>query len=602
MRRITKLLLVFAAILLVLPTFLVTAASNDSKSGGEKGKISSKDEVVYAKLSATGERQEIYVVNILDIEKAGIIVDYGSYISLKNLTDLSQLKQADNRVEFTAQEGKFYYQGNINDEPLPWEITVAYYLNGNKITPEELAGNDGRVEIRIATSANEEVDPVFFRNYLLQISLSLNLDLFGNIQSPDGIQANAGKNKQITFTVMPEKEEEFIVEADVMRFELDGIDITAIPSSMSIDAPNINEMTDDMEMLADAIKEINNGVGELNNGVSDLNNGVKSLSNGSKKYKDGIASIAGSSSELISASRSIEEALETFSTALADPEETGIGDLRELETGLAQISDGLTITAEGLVTLKDNYVNAYSALNSSMEAIPDYVITEEQIQQLYNSGANQTVVNQLIETYSAARTAKGTYLAVKEAFDAVTATLEQVSGSLAEMANGIDTMANGLAAAQADTNVADSLAQLQEGLSQLSSNYKAFHTGLVDYTGGVGQLSGVYHEMHTGIVELSKGTGELGKGVGKLHDGTTELHESTNNLPAQMKEEVREMMAEFDKSDFEPVSFVSPTNENIHSVQFVFKTERIKLEEPVETVKLDQEAKGFWARLVELFR
>lgn len=602
MRRITKFLFVFAAILIVLPTLLVTAASNDSKSGGEEGNISSKDEVVYAKLSATGERQEIYVVNILDIEKAGRIIDYGSYTSLKNLTDLAQLEQKDNTVEFTAPEGKFYYQGNMNDVTLPWEISVSYFLNDNEIAPEELAGKDGNVEIRIATSANEKVDSVFFDNYLLQISLSLDLDLFSNIQAPDGILANAGKNKQVTFTIMPEKEEEYVVEADVVQFELNGIDITAIPSSMSIDAPDINEMTDDMETLADAIKEINNGVGELNNGVSDLNNGVKSLSNGSMDYKEGITSIAGSSSELISASKSIEQALETFSTSLADSEEMGLGDLKELEVGLVQISDGLKDTAEGLANLKENYVTAYSALSSSMEAIPDYVITEEQIQQLYKSGANQTVVDQLIETYSAARKAKGTYLAVKEAFDAVTATLDQVSDSLSEMADGLDTMANGLADYQGDTNVADSFAELQEGIGQLSSNYKAFNIGLVDYTGGVGQLSSIYQKMHTGIVELSKGTDELENGVSQLHDGTTELHESTNDLPAQMKQEVSEMMADFDRSDFEPVSFVSPKNENIHSVQFVFKTESIKKEEPIETVKLDQEPKGFWARLMELFK
>ncbi|MCS0543757.1 hypothetical protein NXY55_27675 [Aeromonas veronii] len=74
MKRIHKVLLILLTITLVLPSFLVTAASTE-------GIISTKDEVVYATLSANGKQQELYVVNTLDIEKAGKIVDYGSYLT-----------------------------------------------------------------------------------------------------------------------------------------------------------------------------------------------------------------------------------------------------------------------------------------------------------------------------------------------------------------------------------------------------------------------------------------------------------------------------------------------------------------------------------------
>ncbi|GAA0321092.1 hypothetical protein GCM10008967_09520 [Bacillus carboniphilus] len=608
MRRTNKILLVLAAVLLVVPNLFVTATSDDSKSSGteektshDKGTISSKDEVVYAKLSATGERQEIYVVNILDIEKAGQVVDYGPYSSLKNLTDLAELQQKDGEVEFTAPEGKFYYQGNMNEESLPWDVSVAYLLDGKEIDPKELAGKDGHVQIRIATSANEAVDPVFFNNYLLQISLSLNLERYSNIQAPDGMLANAGKNKQVTFTIMPEKEEELVVEADVVKFELDGIDITAIPSSMPIDAPDIDNMTGDMETLTKAILEVNNGVVEFADGVSKLNNGVFDLRDGSKQYNDGISTLDESSSEIVDASESIGQALETLNQSLSgESGDMGLGDLKKLETGLTQIAGGLREASAGLTTLKENYSMAYLALDDAMAIIPEHEITEEQIQQLYMSGANKTVVDQLVETYAAARKAKGTYTAVKEAFAAVEPTLEQVSGGMTEMANSLDTMAEGLSSV-GDTNPADSLAQLQEGISALSSNYKAFHSGIEEYTDGISQLATSYQEMHKGIEALSEGTGELENGVGKLHDGTSELYEATKDLPDQMKEEVNQMMEEYDKSDFEPVSFVSPKNEKVNSVQFVFKTASIKVEKPVETEEPVEEETGFWARLKALF-
>lgn len=606
-KRINMVLIVLTTTIFAMPSILVSASSNDSKSevdsSQKKGEISSKDEVIYAKLSATGERQEAYVVNILEIERPGEIVDYGPYISLKNLTDLTQLEQKDNTVEFTADsKGKFYYQGNMKEEPLPWDVSISYLLDGKQMIPDELAGKKGHVQIVINTSANDQVDPVFFENYLLQISLSLNTDIYSNIKAPDGMIANAGKNKQVTFTVMPEKEEKLTLEADALGFELDGIDITAIPSSMPIDAPNIDDMTGDMEILTDAINDINNGVGELKDGVTELNNGVHKLRNGSQQYNEGVLKIDSSSTELISASKSIQQALETLNTSLrSSSEDMGLGDLKKLEDGLGQISGGLRETAKGLTTFNKNYAKANNELNKAMEAIPEYEITEKETQRLYSNGADQEVLNQLLDTYFAARTAKGTYSAVKEAFDAVSTTLDQVNGALTEMANNLDTMSNGISSSHDQMDVSDSFAQLQEGINELSTNYRAFHSGLVDYSGGVNQLSSSYSKLHTGIEELSKGTGELENGVGKLHDGTDELYESTRDLPDQMKQEVDQMIADYDKSDFEAVSFTSPENDQVNSVQFVMKTEIIKKEVQKETEKTVKEEKGFWARLKDLF-
>lgn len=602
MRR--KILLVLATVILISPSFLVTASANDSETkeaaAKKDGEVSSKDEVVYATLSANGDRQEIYVVNTLDVTKAGKVVDHGNYSSLKNLTDLSEMKQTDNTVQVTAPEGKFYYQGNMNDTALPWDIAISYYLDGKEISPEDLAGKEGHVEIRIKTSANEKVNPAFFENYLLQISLTLNTEIASNIKAEDGMVANAGKNKQVTFTVMPEKEEELVVEADVDKFELDGINISGAPSTMSVDAPDADEMTGDMKSLTGAIAEINDGVGELNNGVSELNNGVAGLHDGSEQYKNGITELDGSSSGLVDGSKNIEEALATLSKSLGNAEGMDLSGIDELGKGLSEISGGLHETADGLVTLKQNYKKAYDALDAAITAIPADVTTEE-IEEMENSNANPEVVEKLLETYTAAQTAKETYSKVKQGFAAVDTTLEKTIDGLTEMANNLDTMANGLSSSLENMDSMEGFAQLQEGIASLSANYKTFHAGLVDYTEGVGQLASSYQDLHNGIGELSEGTGELENGVGELHDGTTELHQSTKDIPKEMTEEIDQMMDEYDKSDFDAVSFVSAKNENVNSVQFVLKTESIKYEEPETTEEPKKEEKGIWARFKDLF-
>lgn len=604
MRRMRKSLLAFVALTLVMPSNVMMAATNESKGeDAETGKVSSKDEVVYANLSATGQRQEIYVVNILDVEQAGEVVDYGKYSNIKNLTNLSPMEHNDNEVQVEAQKGKFYYQGNINEADLPWNISITYLLDGKEMTPQEIAGKEGHVQIQIATTANDEVDQIFFQNYLLQIAVPLSEEIYSNITAPNGMLANAGKNKQVTFTVMPEKEETFFIEADAKGFELEGIDISAVPSSMAIDTPDIDEMMGDMNSLTDAISKVNQGVGELESGVTALNDGVKSMRNGSSAYKDGVQKLASSSGDLVSASKQIEQALETISHSLKNnPEEISLGDLNKLPEGLGQISAGLKETSKGLVTLTENYAKSYDALNKAIESIPEYEISEEEIQELYGSNADQQVLNQLLETYEAARIAKGTYNTVKEAFIAVDTTLKQVSAALLEMANNLDAMANGLSSSLEGADMAKSFAQLQEGISQLSSNYQAFHSGLVSYTGGVKELSNSYGQLDSGMAELSNGTGELATGVNQLHDGTSELENSTNDLPEEMRKEVDKMISEFDKSDFEPISFVSKENKHVHAVQFVFKTESIKYEEQEKVEEKEKEVTGFWNRLMELFK
>lgn len=607
--RKKQIMLVFLAFLLLLPAFLVNANTNVStpqKTEGvvEEGKLASKDEVVYANLQATGQLDEIYVVNILDVTKAGLITDYGMYSSIKNLTDLSEIEQGDGTIVVTAPEGKFYYQGNIHENgKLPWNVQISYLLDGKEISPEDLPGKNGHVQIHIFTAPNEGANPVFYENYLLQVSLTLAHDIFSNIEAPDGMMANVGKNTQVTFTVMPNRKGELSLHADANDFELQGIEIAAVPMSMSIDTPNIDEMTDDIETLSDAIKEINKGVGELKDGISQLNDGVTSLRDGSKEFLDGISTVDGASSELVGASASINEALHMMSVSLNDDSAAmDMTELQNLPGALLQIAGGLTETATGLTLLRDNYLLVYNSLDQVMMAIPEHNITEDQIQQLYMSGANKTVVDQLVETYTAARTAKGTYAAVKEGFTAVDTTLKQVSGSLKEMSNGLSSIAGGLSDALENMDDLDGFAQLQEGLATLAANYKEFHAGLQSYTNGVGQLSSSYNELHSGIVELSDGTGEFEDGMTELHEGTTELYEATKDLPEQLEAEIDSMIAEYNNPDFEPISLISTKNEKINSVQFIIKTKSIKKEEPkTEKVSVEEEVKGFWARLVNLF-
>ncbi|WP_245998117.1 YhgE/Pip domain-containing protein [Aquisalibacillus elongatus] len=600
-----RILLILMSCLLVIPTFLVSATSdtsNEEDSPSGEGIYSEKHEVVYATLQATGEQDGMYIVNNFNIEEPGKITDYGEYTTVKNLTDLTEITQNEQQVEFTAKDEQFFYQGDLNGKPLPWDIDINYSLNGESLSADELLGNDGKLQIDIDTTQNDEADTIFYNNYLLQISVPLDSEIYQNIETDEGIVANAGKNKQVTFTVMPEKDGNFTIEADVKNLELESFEITAMPSTMSVDSPDSDDMTEDMESLSDATAEVNDGLKELKGGISDLNDGVSELENGSGDYQTGIHDLDGGSAELIEGSGSIDQALEEMSQSLNQGESFDTSELRELQEGLLQIASGLEETEEGLTELKDGYEEAYNALDDSMQGIPEGDLSEEELAEVVQNNPESEAVQKLVETYEAAQVAKGTYAQVNDAFQQVSPTLDQVIGSLEEMRTNLETMASELDTSLNEMDSNGSLNELQEGLDQLSTEYKTFHSGLVDYTNGVSELSNSYDGLHNGITDLSSGTSELENGAAELHDGTTELMESTSDLPEEMQNEIDNMINEYDKSDFEPVSFVSPKNEKVETVQFVIKTESIKHDDEDEEEPEEEEPKGFWEKLMDLFR
>ncbi|MHA6252410.1 YhgE/Pip domain-containing protein [Oceanobacillus sp. CAU 1775] len=600
-----KITIISLCLLLILPSFLTFAATGSDDeavvANTKEGSVASKDEVVYATLNPDGSREELYIVNALEVTEAGIVEDFGDYTSLKNLTDLSPINKTGEKIEVIAEEGRFYYQGNMDTELLPWDFNIEYLLDGKVVALEELAGVDGNVEIKINSSANEAVDARFFENYLLQISLLLDAEKTMNIQTEDGMLANAGKDFQITFTVMPEEEGNVSVSADVQDFEFNGIDIAAIPSSMSIDPPDTDELTTEMRTLSDAISEINNGVSEMKDGAAELHQGTSELREGSKEYHNGILALDSGSDELVSGSAAINDALELMSDSLSTVDDIDLSQLGLVIDGLNEISDGLREVSGGLTQLLTGYNEAYSALNGAMNAIPNHQITEEEIGALYLSGADKQTIDRLVEVYSAALVAKGTYDQVKEAFQAIDSTLATIIPNLNQMADGMDQITREFSTATEGLDISGGMQELTEGIATLSTEYKTFNQGIMAYTNGVSQLATNYQQLDGGIAELNNGTGEFANGLSELHDGTSELDEATNNIPEQMTEEIDKIISEFDKSDFEAVSFVSEQNENVNSVQFVLTTKGIENGETEEVVDVKEE-KSFWQKFLDLFR
>ena len=599
----------FIGTVVIVGTLPLSTLAKDSDTN-QKGSYKTKDEAIYGKLSGNGTLENMYVVNTFHDTKPGTITDHGDYTNVRNLSNLTDIKQSDDgKVNVKAEKGDedFHYQGQLKDKELPWNIDITYTLDGKKVNPDKLAGQDGKLEIQLKTSGNDDADPVFFENYMMQISVTLDPVHADNIQAPDANKAKSGKDTVLTFTVMPEKKETFIVSADVDQFEMDPIKISASPASMPIDDPDLDDMKGDISSLSDAIKKINNGVGDLNSGVSELNKGAKELNNGSNEYAKGINELSNSSSELVNGSSEINKAMQQVNQSMKNaPDAPDASDLKQLPQGIRALADGLDETKKGMDTLRSNYKTANESLRNAINEIPNADISEEQIKELLASDADKKVVNQLVESYKAAKKVKGTYNEAKKAFDGVTGTLDDVAGSLDKMAKEARTTADQIEKGLKNMDGLDDLQELQSGLSKMANEYQSFHNGLVKYTDGVDELATNYKKINNGINELANGTGELEKGSSDLKKGTNELENETSDLPGDMQSEIDKMLEEYDGSDFEPTSFVSNDNKHIDVVQFALQTKPIEVDDEKDDKKKKDdkkaEKKGAMTRFKELFK
>src|SRR5690625_450038 len=582
MMRLNKIVHIIVSFLLIWS--ILPLPVNAADKGTSYG---TKDEVIYGKLHANGQINEMYVVNSFYDTTEGQITDYGTYENIRNLTDLSTIEKSNKQVIFQTTGEDFYYQGELSEHQLPWDIKITYYLDGEKIDADQLAGQSGKFEIHIETKANKTIDPVFFDYYLLQISLTFDPLHFQQITAPKGTEANEGKNKLINFSAMPGEEDIFITTANVENLTMEPISISAIPANLAFDDPDISEMEEDMQKLSDAIRDLHDGVVELYDGVIDLDDGTEKLNEGSSEFLKGMKTLNNSSKDLVAGSQRIKDAFAEINEALNidfDVDLPSADDLKELPGIIRDISQEL-----------QEFSNVLKEIDELLRDIATDGLDERDYEKVYaviDDNEVQQIVDQLVATHAAVKALAN----INESIPIdLTDAAQQMAQYLAEIADELES----------NLHLLDELGQINElidGLKTMAREYNQFHRGLVEYSDGVAELTKADGEIDSGIDELSDGTTKLETGVKELVDGTKELHDATSDLPDEMQSEIDQFMADFDFSDYKPKSFVSEKNKNIGVVQFVLQTETIELPEDDSDEVAEEKSKNLWQRFLDLFR
>lgn len=474
MKKILTIL--FAVIFLIQLSFSQNVYANDLPS--------QKDEVVYGILDLNGSVDNLHVVNILS---GGNVIDYGNYSKIKNLTDSKKLEQNNDQITINTKADRLYYQGTLIEKELPWNISIQYLLDGKEIQGADLAGKNGALQIKISVTQNSNVNHVFYDNYALQIMLKLDTKLCSNIKADNATIAEAGRSKQLSYTVLPGKGAQISVSADVNDFEMDEISINGIKMVLDMDI-DYDEFTGDISELADAIKALDNGAGDLYNGADQLTDGMKKYVDGMKAYNDGLSKL-----------------------------DHGVD---KLNIGAASLDRGLS----ELTKQNDALVNGAYALQKATFDTVNAQLAAKGLKLPVLTPQNYTKVLSSIPDLAPLKVQLDSVLQFSEGLKSYMGGVSQLSSGASDLSNGVSQLNTSI------SKITSSANDLYRAGFELNSAMKKLRDGLTTYKNGTHKLkngtSSIDTEIKDKIDEFMNNTfGNGDKAISFVSDKNTNISE-----------------------------------------------------------------------------
>ncbi len=257
---------------------------------------SEKEEVIYIMTDASGKVTDMEAVNIF---AGGDITDYGDYSAIKPLNTTDTIAQDGDKITFSSDADKVYYQGTMQSTVIPWDISIQYFLDGKVYSAEEIAGKSGALEIRFSVSKNESCKGSFYEDYALQATFTLDTGICKNIVSSDATAANVGSNKQLSYTILPGKGIDTMITADVTAFEMDAVSINGVHLQMNFEVDD-SELMDKVDEIVSAIGSMDDGASEVRDGTGELYDAAGMLDSKTGELHAGVAALTDGAGDLYS--------------------------------------------------------------------------------------------------------------------------------------------------------------------------------------------------------------------------------------------------------------------------------------------------------------
>lgn len=521
-----------------------------------------KDESVYVNADASGKVKKTTVTEWLKNTEKGSVDDETVLEDVENVKGNEKYKEeSDDSIVWESKGKDIYYQGTT-DEELPVNMSITYKLDGKEISPKDLAGKSGKLEMTInyenKSKQNVDVDgqqTEMYTPFTLATAMMLPTDEYTNVTIDNGKIVSDGDKNIVVGVAFPGLSEDLGLDSSNLDVDIpSSVTITADVTDVSVGATytmasanlldsiglddvdsfddlddSINKLEDATNQLVDGSKELAEGTNTLNGKSGELISGVDKLADGVTVYTDGVAGVADGANAINSNMALVKNGVS------AAVEGTG-----KLAAGVSGVQSGLNTVASGINTAIDN-------LNKSSENIKGLAnqtaLTNEEKQQIVSkesAGLDQAGLSEeqkadvdsaIASAVNAASDATNTKVAraANEYSKGMSGAASQLSAAssaltMVDPANPTATVAGGVAAVSAGID------ELQTKLGTGTADQPGLTTGVEALASGVSQLADGANELNqksstlnSGMSTLKNGGEQLVSGVGVLASGADTL-------------------------------------------------------------------------------
>lgn len=514
-----------------------------------------KSETVYAVMDADGNTTDVSVSEWLKNEgKSNNLSDYSNLKNIKNTSGDEKMSRDGNKLVWAAKGKDIHYTGDYDGE-LPVNVKVSYYLNGTKVSADEIAGKKGNVKIRFDYDINDSVKENGYsltRPYAIISAVVLSNDNFTNVTVNNGKAVNDGNSTAVVGIALPGMSDNLQIDeldipdhvtinAKTTNFEIDGTYTVADSGFMNdVDTTKLDDATgqlDELESaldkLSDASKKLVDGSSKLakgankladsssqiEEGTETLKDGTESMKNGSKDLSDGADKLVTGAQDLSAGTTQMKKGTEALNSSVngAGGLAGDNGSAKKLSAGAAQVDAGIKQMGVTLAAQNDKLAKTAKSISDNLDGV-----NTEKV-----NAPSSADVDSALETAIKAAEASGdqdTINALKNAKEKlgtyetnVNDTVSSVNTDKQKIITANQTAKGMYQSIASSSN--DDLKKLQDGADELKAGTQALDTDINVGGTKVPSLSKAVAGLNSGAAQLDAGVNGYTDKEGKFHPG-----------------------------------------------------------------------------------
>lgn len=486
-----------------------------------------KEETVYVIADAEGEVQKKIVSDRLRNKTGAATIedktDLHDVVNVKG--DEDYIEGTDGNITWNANGADIYYQGTT-DKELPVDVRVKYYLNGEEMKPEDMAGKSGEVKIRFEYTNNSKKDvsingknTQMYVPFTMISGMMLPTENFTNVKISDGngklIEQGKstvvvgvsfpGLSDNLELASMSDKvnskiSDVFEITADVEDFSIamtltaGTADVFSVLDPESFDSlddvsDTVDELVDAVGQLKDGSVSLKSGIGELRNGAAKVNDGVGILNSKTGEFADGLKKLDDGVALMLSKMNAGDGAI-AGAQSLAAGTSTVDSKLKEVQDGVSGLSDG----ADKIDGAAGDIADGVDKLNTGAGNLYDGI------------GKLQKGADELADS------------------------TDKINGYVGDARDGADKL-NGYL-----KKLNKAIASASSGSSKLLKGMQTVSAAISDFDGKGTSMIDVFKQLSAGAASVSDGVGKVADGVDKLEAGANATQNGIEQVGAGAKQ------------------------------------------------------------------